>query len=122
MVDPDHRVILNDQRLSPVLNTPLKLVFNGEDQVGTITWNIADFPGWSYEVNGQEVNPELLSDGRRQLTTDYAVQTVGAKFGVTPLRMWAQLISLAGVVAITILFVPWNRIMRESEKHHVSRH
>lgn len=122
VVDPDHRVILNDQRLSPVLNTPLKLVFNGEDQVGTITWNIADFPGWSYEVNGQEVNPELLSDGRRQLTTDYAVQTVGAKFGVTPLRMWAQLISLAGVVAITILFVPWNRIMRESEKHHVSRH
>lgn len=76
----------------------------------TITWNIAHFPGWKYYVNDEEVSPELLEDGRMQLTPGTNIESVGAEFTMTPIRQQMTWFSLVGWLLWLTLALPWKTV------------
>lgn len=87
LVDEAHRIVLDRAEISWETNRPHQLLATTQAPEGTtITWNIADYPGWRYYVNHEQVQPEKLADGRRQLVTSTPITSVGALFGSTPLR------------------------------------
>jgi hypothetical protein len=98
-VDPEQRIAIDlaPQSTRWELNRPHELLMFAENPAGsTITWNIADFAGWKYYVNDRLVTPELLPDGRRQYQSNEAIKTVGARFGLTPLRSATLIVSFIG--------------------------
>lgn len=106
-VDPENRIIVETATESRwELNRPHELLlFARAEKGGRVTWNIADFPGWEYFVNDVRVEPTLLPDGRRQMHVDDKIETVGARFNLTPLRFWTGAISLIGWVVLTVLAI-----------------
>lgn len=88
------------------LNDPHQLLLLANLPVGsTVTWNIADFPGWEYTIDDQVVTPELLPDGRRQLVLTAPASAVGARFAATPIREQTAAISLIALVIWLSLWV-----------------
>lgn len=95
-VDPEQRIVLQDQNVSGQLetNVPHQVLWLGQAPIGTkITWNIADFPGWEYSVNDEVIDPEKLADGRKQFIATTPVTSVGARFTHTPIRQVSLAIS-----------------------------
>ncbi len=93
-VAPDQRIVVEpDNSTRWELNRPQELLLFTDQSAGTITWNIADFPGWEYYVNDQPITPLLLPDGRRQHQFTKPVTSVGARFTPTPWRWRTLLVS-----------------------------
>lgn len=89
------------------INDPQQLLLLGSFPAGaTITWNIADFPGWTYSVDDRAVSPELLPDGRRSMTLTQPAQAIGARFTMTPIRQWTGVISSIAFVIWLSLWIP----------------
>lgn len=112
-VEPTQRIAIQPepQKSSWELNRPHELLLlTAVPSEATITWNIADFPGWHYYVNDREIEPAKLPDGRRQLQTPGPVEAVGARFSLTPLRA----VSLAASVLGWIFFAS---LVTERRKH-----
>ncbi len=67
------------------------------------------FPGWEYSLNGNKIDPDYQQkDGLVRFEVDPGMYKVKGVFTETPLRLAADLISLASVsliVVLTILFV-----------------
>lgn len=119
-IDSSQRIVLNNHTLKEDFSTPHRLRFFGEGQAeGTILWNIADFPGWQYYVNDQPVEPELREDGRREYTIQEPVESVGAIFTATPVRIWGQWISVGALFILLLLALPFRvpGLKIKSSKH-----
>lgn len=110
-IDPDQRIVMNSTSLTAERNQPHSLQFKAEQpQTGTITWNIADFPGWQYSVNGEYVEPELLPDGRRQFVSPETVSSVEAHFTATPIRVQTRWVSAAALTVWLAILIPWKKL------------
>jgi len=78
-----------------------------------IVENTLYFPGWRVLVNNQEVEVEFQDPAYRGLMTfwietgDYQVEVV---FGETKLRLFADLISLGGLICLLALVGVWPRV------------
>lgn len=120
-VSPEQRIVVENQTLQIQRNQPHSLLFEAENSPGTITWNIADFPGWKYFVNNQAVEPALLPDGRRQLESTEPISLIAAEFTRTPLRLATQIVSLGTFAVLGALLIPWEKTMRELRKYHAKR-
>jgi len=109
-VEPAERIVISDSldKTRWEINQPHRLLLETETIKGSaITWNIADFPGWQYYVNDEQVEPELLPDGRRQLTAqpELEIDSVGAIFTMTPLRQTGLIISLIALIGWLAVFI-----------------
>lgn len=110
-VEPENRIVLDGQstKVDWQINEPHRLLFKTAGTKNTkIIWNIADFPGWKYYIDYQEVQPQLLGDGRRYLVTEKDFESVGAIFTATPIRQQTQAVSLlAGLIWLAVALPPF---------------
>ena len=110
-VEPENRIVLDGQstKVDWQINEPHRLLFKTTGTKNTkIIWNIADFPGWKYYIDYQEVQPQLLGDGRRYLVTEKDFESVGAIFTATPIRQQTQVVSLlAGLIWLAVALPPF---------------
>lgn len=97
-------------------NDPQRVLWhNPQPEPTTITWNIAHFPGWIYEVNGVQVKPDKMSDGRMQYQSTQPVEWVSARFTPTPLRtitLWVSTIAFLGWIGYH-----WRMNQPRKQKH-----
>ncbi len=109
-VSPEKRIVMSSgQPITWETNKPHELIGTlSQPEVGTVTWNIADFPGWQYFVNDQEVYPEVLADGRRSFTSDQPITNVAARFALTPLRQTTLVVSLIALILLAST-LPWRK-------------
>jgi hypothetical protein len=70
------------------------------DQPTTLILNIADFPGWSVFINDTENTFSQNSDGLISVEVPAGSQLVGAEFRRTPIRLVADLITVASIMII----------------------
>ncbi|MDA1079261.1 MAG: 6-pyruvoyl-tetrahydropterin synthase-related protein [bacterium] len=78
-----------------------KLVFATFTDETELTFAIADFPGWQVEIDGKRVGHQKSAEGLLQVTVPTGSHLVGVLFLPTPIRTWANGIS---VVSILVLF------------------
>jgi hypothetical protein len=109
VLEPAQRIVI--EPASPnarwETNRPQELLYFVESPSGgTITWNIADFPGWKYYLNDQPVEPTKLPDGRRQLITPETVHSVGAQYQATPLQMASNSLSILTLILWLAVLLP----------------
>ncbi|MCD8484494.1 hypothetical protein LRY60_02695 [Candidatus Woesebacteria bacterium] len=120
-VSENQRIVIDtvdseNQKLE--LSWPQKVLWLGEAPADSVvTWNIADFPGWRYYVNDQEVNAELLADGRRQFTSAEPVSSAGAVFTMTPVRQYTALVSAIAWILWFALALPWKKESSSKANH-----
>ncbi len=109
VVEPNERITLQAEDTTSrwETNEPQELLlFTQAPSGGTITWNIADFPGWKYFVNDVVIEPYALSDGRRQWVTDQPIQTIGAQYQPTPLQMYSNTVSVIALIVWLAVLLP----------------
>ncbi len=104
-VDPEQRIVtLDDSSLRWEMNDPHQLLaYTNKTEPTQITWNIADFPGWEYFVNGEKVAPTKTPDGIMTYTAEQPVESIGAQLTPAPLRTGTLIISFLGLLALSPL-------------------
>ena len=116
-VEPESRIVFSGETengLRYELNRPQEiLIETNAPQGGTVTWNIADFPGWKYFVNDADVQTDSLPDGRRTYITDKPITSLGAQFSSTPLRSLALGISALSLIIWGALALPFRKTSHE---------
>lgn len=128
-VAPENRIVLSGMELEAETNLPHKLLFTVQNEISTetasesaqpnqITWNIADFPGWNYSVNGIQVQPEITEDGLATLIATEPVESIGAQFRPTPMRQSMLWISGLGFILWAGLIIPWKKLLTKIKKEH----
>jgi len=101
---------VDQQNLSWQTNTHTELLVSTAATAGaTIRWNIADFPGWQYAVNGEKVNPRINDSGLAEYQAAEPVATIAATFSSTPIRQLGNLISLSTLLLSVGILVWQNR-------------
>lgn len=84
-----------------VKSQSLSFTTNSEED-GQLRINIAYFPGWKVWIDGQPTEPEIEA-GRIRLTLFPGQHQIFLKFTNTPIRFYANLISLVSVVILGAL-------------------
>jgi len=84
-----------------VTHTPLG--FNADSfqitspQPTTFIYQHFFFPGWQAKLNGQNLTPRVLEDGRMAVDLPTGAHTLTFEFGDTPIRTFSNLLSLFGL-------------------------
>lgn len=104
-VAPEERITIqgvDTQNLNWEVNTPTQVLVSTTATAGAnIRWNIADFPGWQYEVNGQPVTPQINESGLAGYQANEPITSVGAIFTATPIRQIGNIISISTLLLST---------------------
>lgn len=114
-VPPEKRIVLSSEdTVRWEMNDPHQLLaYSNKAVPSTVTWNIADFPGWKYFVNDNLVNPSKTKDGTMSFVSEEPVTSVGAQMQMTPLRQYALIASLLAVLPLGVL-VPMKKRYAQS--------
>ncbi|VAW42987.1 hypothetical protein MNBD_CHLOROFLEXI01-78 [hydrothermal vent metagenome] len=67
-------------------------------QPQTLIWAVHTFPGWQARLDGAPLSVTSDENGRLQLTLPAGRQTLELRFGRTPVRWLADVLSLAGLL------------------------
>jgi len=120
-VDPEDRIVVentNSQEIIWQQNAPGQLLLATEASAGALVrWNIADFPGWKYGVNGEEVIPQINTSGLAEYRTTEPLHSVSAAFTATPIRQLGNAVSIGSLALCCAVLVFQNR----KGKHVVSK-
>lgn len=120
-------------RTSLVLNPPLvpempvttevlidqshqKLLKTNFPEPTVLELHMADFPGWEVEIDGQVVPKQTTSLGTIAVEVPAASHLVGVRFGETPVRQVADIISVISLVVILYLVLEPLPLARR--RHH----
>ncbi|MBI2195605.1 MAG: hypothetical protein HYU48_00995 [Candidatus Levybacteria bacterium] len=71
--------------------------------------NTIYFPGWEVAVNGKIVPIDYNSNGLIRFTVSSGSNNIVVRFGETPIRIFADIISIAGILLIIILLIVKNK-------------
>lgn len=77
----------------------MKITASGD---GTIIFNRAYFPGWTYEVNGNSVKPQIIA-GLPSVPLMKGDNIITMVFSDTPVRIVANILSFTSVISIIYL-------------------
>lgn len=69
------------------------------------TFNIADYPGWTVYLNGEETDKAITKDGLVAVEVPEGNHRVSANLEPTLVRMWSDILSAAGILALILLLV-----------------
>lgn len=70
----------------------------------TLQLNIADYPGWTIEIDRQKIQPEINSLGLPEFVVPEGNHTVSARLLATPVRMISDLVSVFSLL-IFVFFI-----------------
>lgn len=107
--EPSKRIAISSLAELPPFeyNLPQEFLIQFKQPVkGTITWNIAHFPGWKYTINHQEVAPHLNEDGLMEYE-GHDITSVGAYYSYTTLRSAMIILSGSGLVVWLLVGAPY---------------
>lgn len=85
--------------------TQEKLIETKFGQIKVLNFNIANFPGWEAELDGEKIPVESGFLGNIQVTIPAGEHLVGVKLGTTRLRQLSDLISLFSVFGLLFLMI-----------------
>lgn len=84
-----------------VNQTQQKLINGKTLSDGQVIFNVASYPGWQAEINGQPVETKVTNEGLIAVDVPAGENQIGIFFGYTKVRLISDLVSLA---TITYLF------------------
>jgi len=88
----------------------------------TLNFNLADFPGWQVEVDGQPVEKLPGQSGTFAVEVPAGSHLVGAYFGSSPIRAVSDIVSLVSLMILFYLLLPskFHSLTQQSAKkvHH----
>lgn len=100
------QVINGQERLNILSVTPNKISIRGYFATSrTVQINTVYFPGWSVLIDGKSVPIDYNSNGLIRINVSAGSHALVARFGETPIRLFADLLSGVGLLIALFLFV-----------------
>lgn len=95
----EERVVSDADEMNVLVDDPHQMLVYVEsfDAPSTILFNIADFPGWTTYVDGEESPHATTEDGLIEVTVPDKGHQVGVQFQQTTIRIVADVLSLLGL-------------------------
>ncbi len=93
----------NDDNFSDqvLINRPHQKLMNLKmEEDGRVKFSVAYFPGWIAEVDGQRVPVIVSEDGLIEVSMPAGEHLVGISFSSTPIRKWADAISIVALMML----------------------
>jgi len=97
--------ICEDDQLETLADkTHQKLIRVNLEVASSITFAVADFPGWQVEIDGERVEKMVDSDGLIVVLVPAGGHLVGLSFESTTVRFWSDLVSIIALIIIVGYF------------------
>ncbi len=99
------------ETINIIVNSPNKILFSTDlKNMQTIQINTVYFPGWEAFINGNNLNINFKENGLIRLSLPAGKNNVEIIFKETPVRIFADLLSILGLVALfALLFLGKNK-------------
>lgn len=100
------------QDFSTLVNRPhQKLLGVNVRTPETITFAVANFPGWTAEIDGKQADLLTADTGLIQVAVPAGQHTVGIYLGTTPIRLASDMVSFMSVLVILYMLAPLEKKM-----------
>jgi len=86
-----------------------KLIFVEFTTEQKVVFALADFPGWQVAIDGEQVDHESTPEGLVRVLVPAGSHQIGLRFLPTPIRVWANSISVASLAVLFALLLRQER-------------